>query len=78
MRAQLPHHRFTKALIIGIVAGLFCAFQSVVITLVNSSTYQTYVTSGTQQNVQYAIALDRKSTRLNSSHRSLSRMPSSA
>ena len=54
---QLPQHRFTKALIIGIVAGLLCAIQSVVITLVNSSTYQTYVTSGTQQAVQNAIAL---------------------
>jgi hypothetical protein len=54
---QLPHNRFTKALIIGIAAGLLCALQSVVITLVNSSTYQTYVTSGTQQTVQNAIAL---------------------
>jgi hypothetical protein len=54
---QLPQNRFTKALIVGIVAGLICAIQSVVITLVNSSTYQTYVTSGTQQSVQNAIAL---------------------
>lgn len=54
---QLPHNRFTKALIVGIAAGLLCAILSVVITLVNSSTYQTYVTSGTQQNVQKAIAL---------------------
>jgi hypothetical protein len=53
---QLPHNRFIKALIIGIAAGLLCALQSVVITLVNSSTYQTYVTSGTQQNVQNAVA----------------------
>src|SRR5215471_7179880 len=53
---HLPHNRFAKALIIGIVAGLLCAIQSVVITLMNSSTYQTYVTSGTQQSVQNAIA----------------------
>jgi hypothetical protein len=53
---QLPHNRFTKALIIGIAAGLLCAIQSVVITLVNSSAYQTYVTSGTQQSVQDAVA----------------------
>jgi hypothetical protein len=53
---QLPHNRFVKALIIGVVAGLLCAMQSVVITLVNSSTYQTYVTSGTQQTVQDAVA----------------------
>ena len=54
---QLPRNRVTKALIIGIAAGILCALQSVVITLVNSSTYQTYVTSGTQQTVQNAIAL---------------------
>lgn len=54
--AQLPHKRITKALIIGIIAGLLCAIQSVVITLVNSSTYQTYETSGTQQSVQNTIA----------------------
>jgi hypothetical protein len=54
---QLPQNRFTKALIIGIVAGIICAIQSVVITLVNSSTYQTYVTYGTQQTVQNAVAL---------------------
>jgi hypothetical protein len=54
---QLPRNRVAKALIIGIVAGILCAIQSVVITLVNSSTYQTYVTSGTQQTVQNAIAL---------------------
>jgi len=54
--SQLPHNRITKALIIGVVAGLLCAIQSVVITLLNSSTYQTYETSGTQQTVQNAIA----------------------
>jgi hypothetical protein len=46
-----------KALIIGIAAGLLGAIQSVVITLVNSSTYQTYVNSSTQQSVQNAVAL---------------------
>jgi hypothetical protein len=54
---HLPHNRFAKALTIGIVAGLLCAIQSVVITLINSSTYQTYVNSGTQQTVQNAVAL---------------------
>lgn len=54
---QLPNNRLVKALIIGIVAGLLCAFQSVVVTLVNSSTYQTYETSGTQQSVQNAVAV---------------------
>jgi magnesium-transporting ATPase (P-type) len=53
---QLPQNRFTKALIIGLVAGIICAILNVVITLVNSSTYRDYVTSGTQHNVQNAIA----------------------
>ena len=53
---QLPQNRFAKALSIGLVAGIICAIQSVVITLVNSSTYRDYVTSGAQQTVQNAIA----------------------
>ena len=53
---QLPQNRFTKALIIGFVAGSISAIQSVVVTLVNLSTYRAYVTSGSQQNVQNAIA----------------------
>ena len=54
--AQLPQHGFTKALIIGLVAGIICALQSVVITLLHSSTYQAYIKSGTEQTVQNAIA----------------------
>jgi hypothetical protein len=53
---QLPRGHFSKALIIGVIAGLLCAIQSVVITLLNASTYQAYVTSGAQQTVQNAIA----------------------
>jgi len=53
---QLPRGHFSKALIIGVIAGLLCAIQSVVITLVNASTYQAYDTSGAQQTVQNAIA----------------------
>jgi hypothetical protein len=53
---RLPQKRTTKALIIGLITGIICALQSVIITLVNASTYQTYVTSGTQQSVQNAIA----------------------
>ncbi len=53
---QLPRGHFSKALIIGLIAGILCAIQSVVITLVNASTYQTYVTSGAQQTVQNALA----------------------
>ena len=53
---QMPRRRVTKTLIIGAVAGLLCAAQSVIITLLNSSTYHTYETSGTQQSVQNAIA----------------------
>lgn len=53
---QLPRGRFSKALIIGVIAGLICAIQSVVITLVNASTYQAYVTSSAQHTVQNALA----------------------
>ncbi len=53
---QLPRGRFGKALIIGAVAGILCATQSIVITLVNSSTYRAFATSGGQQAVQNAIA----------------------
>ena len=53
--SQLPQNRFTKALIIGLVAGIICAIQSVVITLLNTSTYRAYVASDTQQTVQNAI-----------------------
>jgi hypothetical protein len=52
----LPQNRFSKALIIGLAAGIICAIQSVIIILVNSSTYRVYVTSGTQQTVQNTIA----------------------
>jgi hypothetical protein len=55
--SQLPQNRTTKALVVGLIAGIICALQSVIITVVNSSTYQTYVTSGTQQSIQNAIAL---------------------
>src|SRR2546428_1214825 len=53
---RLPRGHFSKALIIGVIAGLLCAIQSVVITLVNASTYQAYVTSGAQHAVQNALA----------------------
>lgn len=53
---RLPRGRFGKALIIGVIAGLICAIQSVVITLVNASTYQAYVTSSAQHTVQNALA----------------------
>jgi hypothetical protein len=53
---RLPRGHFSKALIIGLLAGIFCAIQSIVITLVNASTYQAYVTSGTQQTVQNGLA----------------------
>lgn len=55
-RPRLPRSHFGKAMIIGLIAGILCALQSVVITLVNSSTYQTFATSGAQQTVQNALA----------------------
>lgn len=53
---RLPRGHFGKALIIGVIAGILCAIQSVVITLVNSSSYQAFATSGGQQTVQNALA----------------------
>jgi hypothetical protein len=53
---QLPRGHFRNTLIIGVIAGILCAIQSVVITLVNSSTYQAFVTPGAQQTVQNALA----------------------
>jgi hypothetical protein len=53
---QLPRGRFRKTLLIGVIAGTLCAIQSTVITLLNSSTYQEYITSGGQQAVQNALA----------------------
>ena len=55
--SQLPHNRFSKALIIGIIAGILCTLQSVAITLLSSSTYRAYITSETQQSVHITIAL---------------------
>jgi hypothetical protein len=53
---QLPRSYFRKALIIGSIAGILCAIQSMVITLVNASTYQAYVSAGAQQTVRNALA----------------------
>jgi len=38
----LPPHRFRNALIIGVIAGVFCVAQSIVITLSNTSTYHAF------------------------------------
>src|SRR5215472_12124147 len=48
---QLPGGRFGKAVTIGLIAGLLCAIQSIVITLLNASTYRAFATSGTHQTV---------------------------
>src|SRR5207245_11517056 len=37
---QLPQNRFTKALIIGIVAGIIAALQGIIFTLANASFYR--------------------------------------
>ena len=42
---QLPQNRFTKALIIGIVAGIIAALQSIIFTLANASLYHTVSTT---------------------------------
>jgi hypothetical protein len=41
----LPHNRFTKALIIGIVAGIIVALQGIIFTLTNASLYHTVSTT---------------------------------
>jgi hypothetical protein len=54
---HLPRGRVKNTLIIGIIAGILCSIQSIVITIVNSSTYQAYITTpGSQQSVKNAIA----------------------
>jgi hypothetical protein len=53
---QLPRGHLRNTLIIGASAGILCAIQSVVITLLNSSTYQAYIAAGGQQAVQNALA----------------------
>jgi hypothetical protein len=42
---QLPQNRFTKALIIGIVAGIIVALQGIIFTLANASLYHTVSTT---------------------------------
>ena len=42
---QLPQNRFTKALIIGIVAGIIAALQGIIFTLANASLYHTVSTT---------------------------------
>ena len=53
---RLPRGHLRNTLLIGAIAGILCAIQSIVITLVNSSTYQSYVNSGNQDAVKNAIA----------------------
>ena len=38
----LPPHRFRNALIIGVIAGVFCVAQGITITLSNAATYHAY------------------------------------
>jgi hypothetical protein len=38
----LPPHRFRNALIIGVIAGVCCVAQSIIITLSNTSTYHAF------------------------------------
>ena len=42
---QLPQNRFTKALIIGIIAGIIAALQGIIFTLANASLYHTVSTT---------------------------------
>src|SRR6266702_1727049 len=42
---QLPQNRFTKALIIAIIAGIIAALQGIIFTLANASLYHTVSTT---------------------------------
>ena len=53
--AELPPDRTKKALLIGLVAGLLCVAQSIIITLVNASTYHAFDTARDQA-VKNALA----------------------
>lgn len=56
--SRLPSGRARTALIIGMIAGILCAIQSSVITLVNSATYQAYInTPDSNQAVKSSLAL---------------------
>lgn len=53
---RLPRGHLRNALLIGAIAGILCAIQSIVITLVNLSTYQAYTASNAQETVKNALA----------------------
>ena len=52
---RLPRGHLRNTLLIGVIAGILCAIQIIVITLVNSSTYQSYVNSVNHNTVKNAI-----------------------
>src|SRR5579885_3814801 len=64
---RLPHHRLRTAILAGVIAGVLCIIQSIIITLANASTYTAFE-KATQTAVKNALAftifgIDRKSTR---------------
>ena len=65
---------FVIAFIVALIKLLFMGNTEIFTELVNS----TFTSSKTAFEISLGLTGDRKSTRLNSSHRSLSRMPSSA
>lgn len=49
---RLPHHRLRTAILAGVIAGVLCIIQSIIITLANASTYTAFekATSATVKN----------------------------
>ena len=77
MYAPMVSYTYSGYLAIAIIAALDSVFGGIVATLKKNFNLTIFIT-GFFGNAILAILLDRKSTRLNSSHVALSRMPSSA
>ncbi len=52
---RLPHHRLRTAILAGVIAGILCIIQSIIITFANASTYVAFE-KATQAAVKNALA----------------------
>ncbi len=52
---RLPHHRLRTAILAGVIAGVLCIIQSIIITFANASTYTAFE-KATQTAVKNALA----------------------
>ena len=76
MASNKPEDKGLRNTVIGTV--LFIVVALVGVSLYTNSAKNATFPGGTSKSDGYGITLDRKSTRLNSSHSQQSRMPSSA